>query len=63
MGITLFHQIPCCITHAYKQATYKCDECEFVGQNEVTMEVHKGTYHSEIFECGLGDFETKNFES
>ena len=51
------------ITHTYKQATYKCDECDFVGQNEVTMEVHNGKHHSEKFECGLCDSEMKNLES
>jgi hypothetical protein len=38
------------IKHTYKQANYKCDECEFVLQNEVTAEVHNGKYHSEKFE-------------
>jgi hypothetical protein len=52
-----------CITHTYKQATYKCDESDFVGQNEVTMEVHNGKYHFEKFECGLCDSKKKNFES
>ena len=27
-------------THTYKQAKYKCEECDFVWQYKITMEVH-----------------------
>ena len=28
------------ITHSYKEAKFKCDDCDFVGQNLVSIEVH-----------------------
>ena len=40
-------------THSYKKANFKCVDCEFVGTNEETMEVHIGKTHADIFECGL----------
>ena len=41
---------------------YKCEECEFWGPNEMTMEVHLGRVHADIQECGLCDFQAKNSE-
>ena len=41
--------------HSYKRVDYKCEECDFCGKNDVTMEVHVGKVHSEMFECGLCD--------
>ena len=41
---------------------YKCEECEFWGPNEMTMEVHLGRIHTEVPECGLCDFQAKNSE-
>ena len=34
------------ITHSYKEAKYMCSECDFMCQNEVSMEVHIGKQHS-----------------
>ena len=45
------------VTHSYKEIRCKCEECDFVGLNEVTMEVHLWKLHSEKFECGLCDLE------
>ena len=50
-------------THSFIQASYKCVECEFVGENQRTMEVHLGKYHSEIFECNLCDYEALSLEN
>ena len=33
-------------THSYKKATYQCEDCNFVGENKPTMEVHLGRAHS-----------------
>ena len=43
--------------HSYKYAQYQCEDCEYVGQNEETMDVHNGRAHCENFECGLCEFE------
>ena len=45
-------------SHSYKLAKFKCDDCDFVGESELTMEVHIGKHHSETYECGLCDVET-----
>ena len=50
-------------SHSYKRANYKCDDCDFVGESEFTMEVHIGKFHSEKYECGLCDFEATNLEN
>ena len=51
------------LTHSYKEIKYKCEECDFAGQNEVTMEVHLGKHHSEKYECGMCDFEAGSLEN
>ena len=43
--------------HSYREAHYKCEECDFLGESEFTMEVHLGKLHSEKYDCGLCDFE------
>ena len=50
-------------THSYKRAEFKCEECEFCGESELTMEVHLGKNHGEIFECGLCGFVAKDLEN
>ena len=45
------------VTHSCTEIHYKCEECDFVGQNKVTMEVHMGKNHSEKFEHGLCELE------
>ena len=51
------------ITHSYKEARFKCDECDFVGQNLKSIEVHVRRKHSEKYECGLCDFEAGSSEN
>ena len=43
-------------THSYKQANFRCEDCDFVGTNKCTMEVHIGKVHSDDFECGMCEF-------
>ena len=50
-------------SHSFKQIEYKCEECDFLGTNTFTMEVHLGKSHSDQYECGLCDFVAKSFES
>ena len=50
-------------THSYKKTKFKCENCEFWGPNDITMEVHFGTNHSENIECGLCDFKDKGLEN
>ena len=42
--------------HNDQVAKFKCVDCEFVGTNEYTMEVHIGKYHTDVFECGICDY-------
>ena len=39
--------------HSFVWVQFKCADCEFVGECELTMEVHNRKYHSENFECGI----------
>ena len=51
------------ITNPYKEARLKCDDCDFVGQNVVSIEVHIRRKHSEKYEFGLCDFEAGSSEN
>ena len=35
--------------HYYYMAKFNCVDCDFVGTNEYTMEVHNGKYHTDVF--------------
>ena len=48
--------------HSYIKARFRCEDCEFVGENEVTMEVHLVLAHSEYFECGLCELKVDSSE-
>ena len=50
-------------THSYKTASYRCEECEFIGSTMVTMDVHSGKFHSKKFVCGLCDYEAGSLEN
>lgn len=50
-------------SHSYKEANYKCDDCEFIGASDFTMEVHLGKCDSEKYECGLCDFEATSIDN
>ena len=49
--------------HSYQTAKFKCVNCEFVGTNDYTMDVHSGKDHSDNFECGLCEYAAENEES
>ena len=49
--------------HSYKKAKFKCEDCEFVGECEATMEVHIGKDHSVNFECGICDLVVNTLEN
>ena len=49
-------------THSYKEAKFKCEDCEFVGEKFETMEVHLGKFHTDSFECGLCERSFGNIE-
>ena len=51
------------ITHSYQKLQFKCDECDFWGPNEHTMEMHIKRLHSETITCGMCDFEANEIES
>ena len=50
-------------THSFKKLNFKCEDCDFFGPNETTMEVHYGKKHAGIPECGLCEFKAKSEEN
>ena len=48
--------------HSYIIAKFKCEDCDFVGENGESMNVHIGRTHSELYECGLCDMEFDSSE-
>ena len=51
------------ISHSYRQLTFKCDECDFLGPNKQTIKMHSRRIYSETIACGMGDFEVKDIET
>ena len=51
------------LLHSYKKVSFQCQDCEFVGENKSTMEVHNGKHHANEKECGLCEFNTVNTEN
>ena len=51
------------ITHSYKEANYKCSDCDFVSEHIISMEVHIGKCHSENYDCGICSFEAGSLEN
>ena len=47
-------------SHTYKGVDFKCEECDCLGINETTMDVHFGRENSDIIECRLCDFLAKD---
>ena len=48
--------------HSILGANFKCADCDFVGESELTMDVHNGKYHSENFECGICGYIGKSLD-
>ena len=49
-------------THSFKKV-FKCENCSFLGSNELCLNVHEGKEHSEEYECGLCDFKAGSLEN
>ena len=50
-------------SHSYKLVKYRCAECHFVGENDLTMSVNVGRYHANCFECGIYKNKFESVES
>ena len=48
------------LSHSYKLVQYKCDCCDFVGSEEIDMEVHAAKLHGEDPECGICEYQAKD---
>ena len=49
--------------HSYKFVAYKYVKCDFLGEDEIGMEVDLGKEHGEKFICGLCDYIAKSLEN
>ena len=49
-------------THSYSLVQFKCDLCDFMGYDDIDMDVHAAKYHDDKCECGLCGFEAKDLE-
>ena len=51
-------------THSYKEVTdcFICHDCNYIGENQIDIDVHIGRNHTSYFYCGLCDFEAENLE-
>ena len=49
-------------SHSYKKANFKCEECDFIGVSEDSMQIRVGRKHCEQYEFGLCQHETKTRE-
>ena len=49
--------------HSYKKLIYKCEDCEYLASDELTLEVHSGKVHSGIFECALCGYKGSDLEN
>ena len=52
-------------SHSYKydDGKMKCNECDFIGQNAWTLQIHIGKEHNQPIDCGLCDFPAKDLET
>ena len=54
------------ISHSYTSTSkfkFKCEECNFWGPNELTMDMHVRKKHSETISCGMCNLEVNNEET
>ena len=49
-------------THSYSLVQYQCDLCEFMGYDEIDMDVHAAKHHGDQHVCGLCDYEAKSLD-
>ena len=50
------------MSHSYKYVKFKCEDCNFGGENKYTMEVHNGKSHTNQKECGICEYKAENLE-
>ena len=50
-------------THSYKDAIYKCDICDFIGGDELDMDIDFPKPHGDKFQCGLCDYTAKDLKT
>ena len=50
-------------SHIHTQSKFKCEDCDFYCENELSIEVHHGRCHNEDFECGLCEYKAGNIEN
>ena len=50
-------------THSYKFVQYQCEHSDFIGGEEIDMEVHIAKLHGDKFECGLCEYEATDLEN
>ena len=48
--------------HNGRGASYKCEDCDYIGENGCSLDVHHGKCHNIDFECGLCDYKGKDVE-
>ena len=46
--------------HTYKELKYKCEGCNSLVNDILSLDVHVGRKHSGNFECAIRDFKAKN---
>ena len=50
-------------TYTEENDMWKCNDCDFKGKNVWTLQIHNGMHHSKPVECGLCDFQAKDFDN
>ena len=50
-------------TYTGENDMWKCNDCDFKGKNVWTLQIHNGMSHSKPVECGLCDFQAKDFDN
>ena len=50
-------------SYTFSDNRVKCNECDFVGNNAWTLQIHNGKSHSQNIDCGLCDFPAKDIET
>ena len=46
--------------HSYTNLKYKCGDCEFLAEDEFSLDIHSGRVHSGNFECAICGFSGKD---
>ena len=46
--------------HSYRNLKFKCEDCDFLAEDSLSLEVHAGKAHSGNFECALCGFTGKD---